>query len=289
MKKFLVILLGALALMGCGEQIEFNNPAFQANKDGVLWQAQSYVADIDDMDILVRGINVSETVWLLPDNDNPATYVLGENTISEARFIDENGLEYSTKYAPDPSVQVYPADGQIIIESFERVDGRNVSVTGTFWFNAFTADGLQKINFNEGVFYRVSLSGALDSDPILSCDQAVAASAVALETYNTTDESSAEFPAVCNAYITALMNQITSCGDDTNVIQNMIDALDCSVAPPDDCQTCTHPTFPTGEYCDNGDGTADVTVSGATTTLDLMGVTFDDYIAALETGGYTCE
>ena len=165
---------------------------------------------------------------MLPDNDNRRAYVLGENTISEARFIDENGLVYSTKHTPDPSLQLYPGEGQIIIESFERVNDRNVSVTGTFWFNAFTADGLQKINFNQGHFYRVSLDGALDSDPILSCDQAVAATAAALDTYNTTDAMSAEFPAVCNAYKSALMVQITSCGDDTNVIQNIIDGLDCS-------------------------------------------------------------
>lgn len=42
-------------------------------------------------------------------------------------------------------------------------------------------------------------------------------------------------------------------------------------------------------YCDNGDGSADVTIAGATTALDLMGITFDDYITGLETGGYTCD
>ncbi|MDB9961667.1 DUF6252 family protein [Oceanihabitans sp.] len=228
MKKFLVYIIGALTLFGCEERIEFNNPAFQAKKDGVYWKAQSYVADIDNNNLLVRGINSSEQVYLLPDNDNRRAYVLGENNISEARFIDENGLVYSTKYTPDPSLQLYPAEGQIIIESFERVNDRNVSVTGTFWFNAFTADGLQKINFNQGHFYRVSIDGGLNPPPILSCDQSVAASAAALETYNATDEMSAEFPAVCNAYKTALMNQIASCGDATNVIQNIIDGLDCS-------------------------------------------------------------
>jgi hypothetical protein len=289
MKKFLIYVVGAVALFSCEERIEFNNPEMQANKDGVLWRATNYQVDIDNGDLLVRGGFNGEAVWLLPDNDNRGTYVLGDNAISEARFVDENGLEYSTRYAPDPSVQVYPSDGQIIVESFDTVDGRN-TVTGTFWFNAFTADGLQKINFNQGVFYRVPFTGGLVVDPIISCDEAVEASATALEAYNATDVMSPEFPALCNAYKTALRNQITSCGDDTNVIQNIIDGLDCSeIVPPDNCQTCTHPTIPTGEYCDNGDGTVDVTVGGSTTTLDLMGINFDDYIAALETGGYTCE
>ena len=291
MKKFIVLIFGALVLFGCEERIEFNNPAFQANKDGVLWKAHSYTADIDDRDLLVRGTKGLERVFLLPNNDNRDTYILGGNSTNEARFIDENGVVYSTKYAPDPSLQLYPADGQIIIESFERVGGANVSVTGTFWFNAFTEDGLQKINFNQGHFYRVSLDGAINPPDILSCDEAVAASANALETYNATDDMSAEFPAVCNAYITALNNQITSCGDDTNIIQDIIDGLDCSeIVTPGPCQTCTGGLAPEGEYCDNGDGTANYTPTGGpTTSFDLGGVSFDFYITTLESTGATCD
>ena len=51
MKKFLVYIIGAITLFGCEERIEFNNPAFQAKKDGVFWKAQSYVADIDDRNL----------------------------------------------------------------------------------------------------------------------------------------------------------------------------------------------------------------------------------------------
>ena len=290
MKKFLIYIFGALTLFGCEERIEFNNPALQANKDGNLWRATNYQVDIDNGDLLVRGGFNGESVWLLPDNDNRGTYVLGDNAISEARYVDENGLVYSTRYAPDPSVQVYPSDGQIIVESFNTVDGRQ-TVTGTFWFNAFTADGLQKINFNQGVFYRIKFTGGLVVVPIVSCDDAVTAANNALATYNATDAMSAEFPAVCNAYKTALRNQRNNCGDDTNALQNIIDGLDCTDTspPPSNCQTCTHPSIPTGEYCDNGDGTVDVTISGSTSTLDLMGVSYNDYIAALESGGYSCE
>ena len=291
MKNIFMFIVSALLMVSCGENIEFNNPAFQSKKDGNLWRAQSYGADIDNGAILVRGRFNSETVWLLPDNDNRATYVLGANNISEARYIDENGLVYSTKYTPDPSVQVYPAEGQIIIESFERVDGANRAITGTFWFNAFTADGLQRINFNQGHFYRVPLTGGLDINVIVSCDQAVTASGSALEVYQATDTMSAEFYTVCNTYKAALMQQITSCGDETNALQDIINGLDCGTEiVPGGCQTCTGGVAPATEYCDNGDGTMSVTISGfPATNLDLAGTSFNDYITGLESSGLTCD
>ena len=145
---------------------------------------------------------------------------------NEARFVDQDGVVYSTKFDPDPSIQVYPADGEIIVESFDTVDGRQ-TVTGTFWFNAFTEDGLQQVNFNVGHFYRVPFTGGISTDPIVSCDQAVLAVTNALEEYNNTDPMSEAFAAACQRYETALMLQITSCGDESNVLQDIIDSLDC--------------------------------------------------------------
>jgi len=36
------------------------------------------------------------------------------------------------------------------------------------------------------------------------------------------------------------------------------------------------------EYCDNGDGTLDVTTQGVTETVDLEGTTFDSFISQVE-------
>jgi len=36
------------------------------------------------------------------------------------------------------------------------------------------------------------------------------------------------------------------------------------------------------EYCDNGDGTADVTTLGITETVDLQGEAFDDFMTAIK-------
>ena len=285
MKKVYVFILSAIALVGCGDDIEFNTPAIQGNKDGSLWRATYFNADIDNGALIIEGGRNLESIILLPNDDERGVYELGGTNSSEARYIDAQGVEYSTKYDPDPSVQLYPANGQIIIESF---DTEANTVTGTFWFNAFTESGLGEVNFSQGHFYRVFMNGGLAVDPIISCDEAVAASEAALQTYNMTDTTSPDFPAVCNAYVTALTNQITSCGDDNDILQGIIDGLDCSDNTSPNCQTCTHATLPEAEYCDNNDGTIDVTIGGMTNTVDLMGVTFDQYILSLETSGYTC-
>lgn len=41
-------------------------------------------------------------------------------------------------------------------------------------------------------------------------------------------------------------------------------------------------------YCDNGDGTVSVTLAGETTTLNLEGISFEDFIANLEMVGVEC-
>lgn len=57
------------------------------------------------------------------------------------------------------------------------------------------------------------------------------------------------------------------------------------------CQTCDLEFFGTvvsSQYCDNGDGTMDVTTEGQTETVDLEGESFGTFIAALESAGATC-
>ena len=57
------------------------------------------------------------------------------------------------------------------------------------------------------------------------------------------------------------------------------------------CQTCDIDLLGTtvsSEYCDNGDGTMDVTTEGTTETVDLQGQDYDAFISALESSGFTC-
>lgn len=71
----------------------------------------------------------------------------------------------------------------------------------------------------------------------------------------------------------------TACGNDDN--DEIID----------NCETCSLMVMDqevVSEYCDNGDGTVTITTAGVEQTEDLEGVTFDQFIAAFELLGASC-
>lgn len=350
MKKIFLFIVSALMMVSCGEDLEFNTPALQGEKDGTLWRADYYSAEINtNGQLIITGGRGSESVVLKMASSNVSTYVLGSGSSSEASFSNVDDIAHSTNNDPDPIIQIYPADGEIVITDYSDSGSK---VSGTFWFNAFSESGLNKVNYSQGVFYQIPISGGGTGSTVVSCDEAVAATEAALVIYNATDNTSSDYPPACNAYKATLMQQITSCGDDTNVLQDIIDTLDCvlpcdvatantaaalvvytatgatssdfamvcneykrtleqqiescgdvagalqdligslncaeTVIVPGGCQTCTGGTFAT-EYCDNGDGTMAVTISGfPATSVSLGGITFSEYIAGLESSGLTC-
>ncbi|WP_152975530.1 DUF6252 family protein [Lacinutrix himadriensis] len=350
MKKVFLFVVTALLMVSCGEELEFNTPALQGKKDGTLWRADYYSAEINSSgQLIISGGRGSEIVTLRM-GAAVGTYVLGEGSSSEAGFTSVQDIAYSTNNAPSEIIQIYPADGEIVIENYSASGSK---VSGTFWFNAFSASGLNKVNYSQGVFYEVPVSGGgTGGAVVVSCDDAAAATGAALAIYNATDNTSSDYPAACNAYKSALMQQIISCGDDTNTLQDIIDGLDCTlpcdvatantaaalavyevtdatssdftmvcneykrtleqqiescgddtntlqaiidgldcgavVITPGACQTCTGGGIPDATYCDNGNGTMEITTNGTTTTADLNGFDFDFYIQALETSGSTC-
>lgn len=162
-KRALFLFLIFIVSVGCSDQLEFNSPAIQGYKDGEIWKAIYQAADIDFGGLVIEGGNNVETLLFVTVNDNRGTYTFGGNSPNEARFTDANGVVYSTKNVPDPSLSVYPADGEIVVESFEN-NANPKTLTGTFWFNAYTSDGLKRVNFNEGHVYRVPLVGGLDAN-----------------------------------------------------------------------------------------------------------------------------
>jgi len=289
MKKIFLLIVSALFMVGCGEDLEFNTPALQGKKDSALWRADYYTAEINGSgQLIISGGRGSETIALKTQSANVGTYLLGGGSSSEASFVSTQDIAYSTNNEPDPIIQIYPADGEIMITEYSESGN---AVSGTFWFNAFSDSGLNKVNFSQGIFYEVPISGGGSSSVVVSCDDAVAASAAALAVYQATDATNADYAAVCSAYEAALAQQITSCGDDTGVLQGIIDGLDCTsgTVVPGTCQTCSSTVVPETEYCDNQDGTMTVTVSGfPATTVDLQGVSFENYISGLETSGLTC-
>ena len=163
MKKLILLIMTAVTVFGCSNDIQFNSPAIQGKKNGELWRSVYYAADIDFGGLVIEGGDNVETVLLVTRNDTRGRYELGVNKPNEARFTDANGVVYSTLNAPDESLQLYPSDGEIVVEDFDNSVSPK-TVTGTFWFNAYTSVGLQGINFNEGRFYRISLVGGLDAN-----------------------------------------------------------------------------------------------------------------------------
>ena len=56
---------------------------------------------------------------------------------------------------------------QIVIEDIDN--NMPKGLYGSFWFYAYSADGLSAVNFNRGVFYKVPLVGG-NLEPIIPLD-----------------------------------------------------------------------------------------------------------------------
>lgn len=163
MKNLFSFMFIALLLFSCNDQIEFNSPAVQGNKDGSLWRAEFYAADIDFGGFLVEGGINLERVQLVTVNDTRGTFPLGGDAPNRALFKDSQGVVYSTANNPDESLSLYPAVGEIIVEDISNTTPKTMS--GTFWFYAYTSDGLNTVNFSQGVFHEIPLIGGLVEFP----------------------------------------------------------------------------------------------------------------------------
>ena len=224
MKKIALFLITLVTVFSCGEELEFNSPAIQGNYNGNPWKAVSYAADIDFGGFLIQGSNNIETIQLITQNDIAGTYILGGDNPNVAIIKDENGVIYSTANDPDEDFSLYPAEGQIIVENV--YDTTPKTMTGTFWFYAFTDDGTQTVNFNEGVFYKVPIVGGLVAlDNSSSCLQATQQVSITQIAYNATDTTMPDYTEACNAYKIALMDKIDICDDPDGSLQIIVDGL----------------------------------------------------------------
>lgn len=237
MKKFVLLTIMSITIFGCGDEVEFNTPAFQGDRTNRLWRANEFSASIDANGFLtITGTNSIETVILrtptvieTPPN-NP--FVVGDVDTIGAEYRDSSGTIYSTNNRPDEDVSVYPELGEIWID---EIDYANGSFTGRFRFLAFTSNGLNSIGYTNGIFFKVPLvSGAFPANPI-TCSDVTAAAEAAEQIYleaNSANElgfiDSVIFETACNAYSEALVLQQNYCGDVDGSIQDIIDSLDCA-------------------------------------------------------------
>ncbi|WP_298900663.1 DUF6252 family protein [uncultured Psychroserpens sp.] len=233
MKRLALLLVTVLTLVSCGDEVEFNSPGFQGNREYGLWRAEFTNAVIDANGFLtITASNNSETVVLKIPNVTVGTYVLGNVNSREARYIDGNGTVFSTNNTPDPSVSIYPELGFVRLDEIS-----NNTFSGTFEFLAFDESGLNSIGYNEGVFFRVPLiSGSIGSGGP-TCAETEAASANALAAFESTFDAALEYidsdayVAACNTYEEALQSQKNICGDADGSIQLLIDNLDGCAFP----------------------------------------------------------
>ena len=222
MKKILYLIAVVGFCMSCSDTVEFNNPAIQADNEGDLWKAVVQTAATRDGGLIIEGGRGTEQLLLFTSRTDAGVYPLGGNNVSEARFTDANGIVYSTLNTPDPSVQVFPAAGQIEIMSVDLT--ANIA-TGEFWFNAFTEDGLNAINFINGVFFEVPIrQNITETTGGTTCDAATTEVNLALEQL----EVRTPDITLCNAYEAALQTQLLACGDLDGAIQAELDRLDCN-------------------------------------------------------------
>ncbi|WP_299102245.1 DUF6252 family protein [uncultured Winogradskyella sp.] len=244
MKKLILLSLVFLTVFSCGDEVQFNSPAFQGDRENALWRASAFSASIESNGFLtITGTNNYEVVRLtvpsVVETSENAPFVVGDVDAIEAQYEDAFGTIYSTNNRPDESVSIYPELGEIYISDIDLV---NKTFTGSYKFLAFDEDGLNSVGFTNGIFYKVPLvSGEIPTNPI-TCDDIQVTVDAALLAFEATTASSLEFissdaySAACNSYTEALISQQSYCGDQNNLIQAQIDDLgDCTI-------TCDHAT-----------------------------------------------
>lgn len=229
MKKLILLTLVFLTLYSCGDEVEFNTPAFQGDRENALWRARAFSASIStDGALTIIGTNNSEKVTLKVPSVTESTFILGNIEAIEAEYVDGFGTIFSTNNEPDESVSVYPELGEVVIE---EIDYTNETFTGTYRFLAFDESGLNSVGFTNGLFYKVPLVfGEIPANP-MTCDDTELATEAALLAYEATFAAgldfvnSSAFEAACAAYIDALNNQRAFCGDADGDLQAIIDGL----------------------------------------------------------------
>ncbi|WP_284652735.1 DUF6252 family protein [Flavobacterium terrisoli] len=116
MKRFLSLILVAIAISSCQEDVKFNDPGFQGLKDDMLWtanDARAYVSSTGRLS--VEALTAYETLTLNASSAYPGTYLLGTtNPYNFATFssnINDVELEYATTPISGPVYNVEIING----------------------------------------------------------------------------------------------------------------------------------------------------------------------------------
>ncbi|MFI0491454.1 DUF6252 family protein [Flavobacterium sp.] len=148
MKKLFLYITLLFALTSCQDNVTFNSPSFQGQKDNIFWRAVDSKATIVSGSLTIEGLTRNEKVSLKTSSPIKGTYFLGTSTSNTATYIMTDAtstITFTTGFGV--------GEGQIVISEYDAV---NKTVTGTFKFNAVNSILPSSIlNFQYGHFYKV--------------------------------------------------------------------------------------------------------------------------------------
>ena len=121
------------AFVSCQQDVKFNNPSFQGQKDNVFWRAIDYKAILAaDGSLSIEGFTRNEKLTLNVNSTNIGNYFLGIDNLNTATYVltDTSGtITFATGFGV--------GQGQIVITEYDTL---NKTVSGTFKFNAENVD-----------------------------------------------------------------------------------------------------------------------------------------------------
>ena len=158
MKKQLLYLFLVITFISCSDNVKFNNPAFEGQKDNVFWRAVNAKASISARGSLtIEAYTKNEVLTLKTNAITAQTYPLGTSTSKIATYVltSPNG-------ATTFSTGIGIGNGEIVIEEYDAI---NNTVTGTFKFNAVNSEISSSVgailNFQHGRFYKTPIVTSL--------------------------------------------------------------------------------------------------------------------------------
>ncbi|MFA9192148.1 DUF6252 family protein [Flavobacterium sp. FZUC8N2.13] len=157
MKKLFLFLIALFSLFSCEEDVRFNNPSFQANKDNVFWRAIQSTATVNPGGtLIIEAYTATEIVTLKTSSVTSGTYFIGTTPMNTATYVFTDPL---TKESLTFSSGFGVGNGEIVITEYNQIEK---TISGTFKFNIENIfnDPLAEatLNFQHGFFYKIPIT-----------------------------------------------------------------------------------------------------------------------------------
>lgn len=149
MKHIFLLVLTAVMIASCSQEIERNDAAFQGVRDTIFFRGFNNSAVINpNGSISVRGATDLEEVRILVSATDQSTVQLGEGSLpgNSATYTNILGTVFSTNNDS--------GSGEVSLE----INGDN-TVSGTFNFVALTENETDTVTFSRGFIFEVPIFG----------------------------------------------------------------------------------------------------------------------------------